>query len=79
MLREFGQVVAYVLRLMFYVLRRDFQYPVSDRMGCNLDAQLQIREFATLSVSCVGSTGLQPGAGINMEMAVPSFSILCLI
>ena len=37
-----------------------FQYPVSDRMGCNNMPGLWSRYWYQLSVSCVGSNGLQP-------------------
>jgi len=37
-----------------------FQYPVSDRMGCNDMKKSSGRPRWNLSVSCVGSNGLQP-------------------
>ena len=37
-----------------------FQYPVSDRMGCNCFNCFARQLAIHLSVSCVGSNGLQP-------------------
>jgi len=59
--------------------RNGFQYPVSDRMGCNeMVARLETLEDA-LSVSCVGSNGLQRGRRDDGHRAGPPFSILCRI
>ena len=40
-------------------VENDFQYPVSDRMGCNLAWVAQPFAYTFhLSVSCIGSNGL---------------------
>jgi len=59
--------------------RPNFQYPVSDRMGCNSTPACRPGKPTTLSVSCVGSNGLQPVSGNRLPFSLRPFSILCRI
>jgi len=40
------------------VVGGSFQYPVSDRLDCNMVRSLGVLVILRLSVSCVGSSGL---------------------
>ncbi len=57
------------------VLLVPFQYPRTDRMGCDLWGAPGRRESSTLSVSSNGSNGLRPQLHISSPQALPDLSV----
>jgi len=53
-----------------------FQYPRSDRAGCNFHSPTRVLASGSLSVSSVGSSGMQLAQGNNPVQDFATFSIL---
>src|SRR4030042_122085 len=53
----------------------DFQYPLTDRMDCNITVDLDVRDNAVLSVSPNGSNGLQPLDSSNPRGPMAGLSV----